>query len=80
VSNILTPLEPLVEEQRNARSRPGQNQDGPSAAGTTTFNPTRNKSPLVGCASFLHCILFRVDAARPRLGRALRMAPLSRQT
>jgi hypothetical protein len=35
---------------------------------------------LVSCASFLHCVLFRVDAARPRLGRALRMAPVSRQT
>ena len=30
--------------------------------------------------SSFHCVLFRVDAAWPRLGRAFRTAPLSRQT
>jgi hypothetical protein len=33
-----------------------------------------------GCAFFFHFDLFRVDAAWPRLGRAFRTAPVSRQT
>src|SRR5580658_9855929 len=33
-----------------------------------------------GFASCFHCALFRVDAAQPRLRRAFRTAPVSRQT
>ena len=38
------------------------------------------KRDVVATPSFPHCALFRVDAAWPRLGRAFRTAPVSRQT
>src|SRR5579863_2774709 len=41
---------------------------------------SRLTPPKEAAPSFLHCVLFRVDAAWPRLGRAFRTAPVSRQT
>ena len=46
-----------------------------------TFNRRCSISLIHEAASHLsHCVLFRVDAAQPRLPRAFRMAPFSRQT
>jgi hypothetical protein len=49
--------------------------------GNTGSNPVGDANKINYAASDLfHCVLFRVDAARPRLARAFRMAPVSRQT
>ena len=52
-----------------------------SSLSTPSFvDPLYHRSKRKASPSFSHCALFRVDAAWPRLGRAFRTAPVSRQT